>query len=81
MGLPKRRQQPTSFTAGRKITLGGVTYAKGAVIPNSAVKGLRRLSSLLSRRWIIPNRDPHFRQTKPHVPTPTALGVRERRGL
>lgn len=81
MGLPRRRQQVTSFTAGRRIKLGGVTYERGDAIPNAQVKGLKKLSALLSHRWIIPNRDPAFRKTLPHVPTPTALGVKERRGL
>lgn len=76
-----KRQQPTSFTAGRKIVLGGTTYAKGATIPNSVVKGLKRLSALLSRRLIIPNVDPHYRRTALSKPTPTFLNVKERAKL
>jgi hypothetical protein len=77
------RTQPTSFTAGRRIKLGGTTYARGAAIPNAVVKGLKHATALLSRRWIIPNVDVYRRRlvNRPERPTPTSLSVTERNKL
>ena len=55
-------------------TTGGVKfYETGDNIPVASLRKIRNLSSLLSRRWIIPNMDLHYRKTKPRTPTPTDL--------
>ena len=64
-------RQPTSYTAGRNITLFGTAYAKGAAIPTSVIKQLRRLSSLVSSKRIVPNADPWRRHNRLSTPTPT----------
>ena len=70
---------PTSFTAGRKLTINGVTYQPGDVVPNEEVKSVKRLSSLLSRRYLIPNADLHDRRlpltrgTRPSKLPPSAV--------
>lgn len=73
---------PTSFTAGRKLTLEGTTYQPGAVVPNAAVKKIKNLSAYLSRRIIIPNVT--TRQSKNHLLTKTSpqyLNPTQVRGL
>lgn len=73
---------PTSYTAGRKITIDGVTYQPGAAITASVVKGIRRLSALLSKRMIIPNVDPHNRKrARLRTPTPTDVSAQLRKKL
>jgi hypothetical protein len=83
--MPKR-VPPTSFTAGRKMVLGGVTYNPGDTIPNATVKALRRLNRLLSRRYIIPNTEvyPIRKSGAARLlarPRPTSLNPRERANL
>ena len=46
---------PTSFTAGRIVTLLGTTYQPGATVPNAVVKQVRPLSALVSRRILVPD--------------------------
>jgi hypothetical protein len=65
-------------TAGTTATLPvadttthAITYALGDSIPNATVKGIKDLSALLSRRWIVPNVDPNYRKTPLTTPTPT----------
>jgi hypothetical protein len=58
-----RLQIPASYTARKRIVLGGTVYNPGDVIPNATVKGLKHLSSLLSNRSIVPNVD-LWRRTK-----------------
>ena len=65
---------PTSYTAGRKVTLFGTTYQPGAAIPAAVVKSVRNVGALLSSRIIIPNVDPH-RRLKYRLRTPTPTGV------
>jgi hypothetical protein len=66
---------PTSFTAGRKVTLFGVTYQPGDAVPNSVVKKVKALSALLGRRILVPNLDPHSRNKMRLKHTgPTDLG-------
>jgi hypothetical protein len=72
---------PTSYTAGRKVTLFGTTYQPGASIPAGTVKTLRNLSVLLGRRLIIPNADPHNRRNRLRTPTPTDISAVFRRKL
>ena len=55
--MPKR-VMPTQFKAGRKVTVGGVAYNKGDVVPNTAVAATRRLGALVSRLWLIPDKHP-----------------------
>lgn len=67
---------PTSFTAGRKVTINGTTYQPGATIPPATVKSVRALGALLSSRIIIPNVDPHRRMKyRLRTPTPTGVGT------
>jgi hypothetical protein len=73
---------PTSFTAGRKLTLAGSTYQPGAVVPNAEVKKIKNLSAYLSRRILIPNVT--TRQSKNHLldtPSPQYLNPVQVRGL
>lgn len=72
---------PTSFTAGRTLTLNGTTYTPGQTIPNATVKSLKNLSALLGNRDIIPNVDPHSRKTRLSTPTPTDLTPGVRAGI
>jgi hypothetical protein len=73
---------PTSYTAGRKLTIDGVTYQPGAAIPAATVKGLRALGALLSSRRIIPNVDPHRRmKARLRTPAPTGVGAIFRKSL
>jgi hypothetical protein len=71
----------TSFTANRALTLLGVSYAKTATIPNSVIANIKDISALLSKGWIIPNRDPDQRRTQLGKPQPMTLGAEERRTL
>lgn len=73
------RWVPTSFSAGRRIRLEGTVYARGAAIPNAVVAQVKHLAAYLSRRWIVPQPDPHRRRTSPDTPTPTALNPTETR--
>lgn len=73
---------PTSFTAGRKLTINGVTYQPGDAVPIAAVRSVRKLSALLSRRHLIPNVDPHKRlKYRLRVPTPTDISAVFRKSL
>lgn len=67
------RVLPTSFTAGRPITLEGTLYALGATIPTAVVARVRRVNGLLSRRWIIPVVDPYFSRLRKTTPRPVDL--------
>lgn len=50
-----RFRLPSSFTAGRKLTLTGTTYQPGAAVPVAKVKHLRNLGALISSRRLVPN--------------------------
>jgi hypothetical protein len=78
--MPKK-VVPTSYTAGRDIRLSGTVYTKGQTIPNATVKAQKALSRLLSRRFIIPDKDPHGRKTKLRTPTPTDVNPSFRKAL
>jgi hypothetical protein len=66
------RQVPTSYTARKKVTLGGVVYQPGADVPIAVVKVQPNLSALVSSRVLVPNVDPHQRKKyKLGTPTPT----------
>lgn len=71
------RVLPTSFTAGRPLTLGGTLYAMGAMIPAAVVASVHRVNALLSRRWIIPNVDPYFSRLRSTTPRPVDLNGAE----
>lgn len=74
--------QPTSYTAGKKVTLLGVTYQPGAAVPNDVVRTLKDASALVSSRILIPNTDPHKRKTKKSTPAPVAFSPPSiRRGM
>lgn len=62
---------PSSYTAGRRITIDDVVYEPGDTLPNDGVAALPRLSALLSNRTIIPVPDMHHRRTRPEVSTPS----------
>jgi hypothetical protein len=72
-----RRVLPTSFTAGRPLTLEGVDYAIGDPIPQAVVARVRRVPALLSRRWIVPNTDPYASKLKPMQGRPVDLNASE----
>lgn len=74
-------KKPATFSAGRKVVIGGTTYQPGDAIPNATVKAIKHLSALLSRRFIIPNLDPYRRRTKLSTPTPTDIQVTVRKTL
>jgi hypothetical protein len=66
------RQVPTSYTARKKVTLGGAVYVPGDVVPLAVVKVQPNLSALVSNRTLVPNVDPHQRKkSKLGTPTPT----------
>lgn len=84
--MARGKQAITGFKAGRTIALLGTVYAAGQAIPNAVVAGIRNASSLLSRRWIVPDNEqyPNHRNLSAAArakPTPTTLGARERRDL
>jgi hypothetical protein len=56
-------------------------YALGAAIPNRVVAGLHNASSLVSKRWIIPNADPYHRRAPLNKPSPVEVNSRMRRVL
>ena len=60
-----------SFVAGRKMTLNGITYQPGDAVPNAVLKPIKHLSCMISKRFLIPNQDPHQRTTDASTPTPT----------
>lgn len=64
--------QPTSYTAGKQVTLLGVAYQPGDAVPNNVVRSLKDVSALVSKRVLIPNADPHRRKTKSTTPVPVA---------
>ena len=66
-------RKPASFTAGRKIVIGGTTYQPGDAVPNATVKGLKRLSALLSNGSIRTNIDMHNRKNRLSTPTPNSI--------
>ena len=72
---------PASYTARKRIVLGGTVYNPGDTIPNATVKGLKRLSMFLGNRSIVPNIDPYQRQNRIGTPTPTDLGPAARRAM
>lgn len=73
---------PSSFTAGRRVKLLDTTYQPGDAVPNSVVKGLRRLSALVSRRILVPNVTlRESRDGRTRVPTPSDIGPNQRKGL
>jgi len=67
---------PASFTAGRKVTINGTTYQPGAAVPNAVAKTVRNLSSLLARRYLVPNVEQNDRrgQKFKHF-GPSSLGI------
>jgi hypothetical protein len=64
-------QAPTSFTAGRKLTIMATTYWPGDAVPNAAVKGLSNLSSLLSGGYLVPDVPQRAGTNRGHKRTPT----------
>jgi hypothetical protein len=71
----------TSFTAGRKVVITGVTYQPGDVIPNAVVKTIVRLSALMANGMILANLDQHSRKTKAANREPNDLSPSIRKGL
>lgn len=73
---------PTSFTAGRRIKLFGVTYQPGDAVPNAVVKTVKRMNALIARRILVPNRtlrgSKHMLTT---TPAPNDLNPKQRAGL
>ena len=74
-------RKPTSFTAGRKITIGGTTYQPGDPVPNATVKALPRLGALLSNGMILSNIDPYARKSKATTHDPNYLNPTMRASL
>ena len=77
--MPVRK--PASFTAGRKIVLGGTTYQPGNAVPNATVKAIKNLNALLSNGSLLPNADVHVRKHRASTPTPTALNPQMKAAL
>jgi hypothetical protein len=75
--MASRRALPTSFTAGRDITLEGTTYARGATIPGAVVARVRRVSAYLSRRWILPHPEGYLSKVRSKVTRPEYLNPQE----
>ena len=73
-----QRQLPTTWTASRQLTLAGTVYAAGATVPNAVAAGLRRLSALVSRNLLIPDRNMRGEPVDPSIPTPTNYNAGER---
>jgi hypothetical protein len=80
-GSAGRYTLPTSFTAGRALNIAGTLYAQGATIPNPVVAGIKKVSALLSKGFIVPNVDQAHRRTVLSKPTPRTLDAGERRAL
>lgn len=75
-------RKPTSFTAGRKVTLqDGTTYQPGATVPTAVAKACRNLSALLSRRILVPDARTSATKGKVGTPTPTDISPRMRQDL
>lgn len=56
-----RRVSGTTFTASRPVNIGGTNYAVGATIPGTALARVRNLSALISRGFVLPDRDVYGR--------------------
>lgn len=69
---------PDSYVAGKRVTLDGVTYEPGDVVPNETVRGIKRLSALLGNRTLIPRPDPHHRRTRETVAAPSDVPAQVR---
>lgn len=78
--MPARRT-PSSYTAGKQITLEGVAYQPGDVVPNDVVRELRDLSALVSGRYLVPDVDPHGRRTALSTPSPIDYPVAVRKDI
>lgn len=65
-----RQQVPTSFTAGRPLSIDGTSFAPGDAVPATTVAALRTASALLGRGQLVPN-------TQLIVHRPTSLGTAE----
>lgn len=73
---------PTSFTAGRRVKILGVTYQPGDAVPNAVVKTLRRMSALINRRILVPNTTLRgSKHSLPAVPAPNDLTPAQKRAL
>lgn len=75
------RRLPTSFTAGRRLTLEGTTYNVGDAIPNAVVARTHGVNGYLSRRWIIPTPEHKGLRVNAAKPRPTHLNSAEIRTL
>lgn len=64
---------------GRPITVNGVRYAVGDVLPLASAVEIKALDALLSNGTLVPANDPHHRRrgSKPlHTATSTGAAVR-----
>ena len=77
--MPVRK--PATFSAGRKITIGGTTYQPGDAVPNAVVKDLPRLGAMLSNGMLISDIDPYSRKSKATTHDPTYLNPTTRKAL
>ena len=74
-------RKPSSFSAGRRIVLDGTVYQPGATVPNAVVKGLVRLTALLSSGAILPNADLYARKSRLSTPRPSEINPSMRASL
>ena len=75
--MPKR-VMPTTWTTSRQLNLGGTVYAAGATVPNAVAAGLRKLSALVSRNFLIPDKNVRGAPVDLSIPTPAAYSPTER---
>lgn len=75
-------RKPTSFVAGRKVTLqDGQTYQPGDAVPNAVAKATRHLSALISRGILRPGARTQRTKGKLTTPQPTYINPSMRKDL
>lgn len=69
---------PERYIVARPFTHNGVAYAVGEeFLPNEAYRA-RNLDALVSRKYLVPDPDPHGRKTHPKRPTPVSHPAKTR---
>lgn len=73
----------STFTAGRPMTLNGVTFAIGATVSWAQIKACKgvRVSALVARRYLIPNLDSSSRKLSVKTPRPADVPASVMRNL
>jgi hypothetical protein len=56
-------QPPTQFTVTKDTEIEGTVYTRGTTIPAATAAGFRKLDVLVSTRTLLPDVEPHGRET------------------